>query len=163
MTKNKINKVNLIYLTAIFAGTVLSVISLFLSFVAVSSAFGHESIFLFKLGADAQWVAPSDSLVSFWSALVIVFSVVAVISCFATSGLTTAKQFANFKVKHFVFIIAGAIAIVSSVLAIIFTFCYCGELQSYYPGSAVTFTPAVGAWLIAIGSIISGIAGIINK
>ncbi len=84
--------------------------------------------------------------------------------CVAGIAIALLKMFGNVKISSMVSLIVGVITAVVAVLAIVCVFIY-GSQYSASLGelASITASPAIGAWLVAIGGVVSGVACILNK
>lgn len=161
--KAKLGTLGLVLVLIGVAGTVVSVVGLFVSWFAGSvTVLGNTTTEYYSLFHDFKIPESADV---FPQALVIVFGILAAVLAVVAVLVMLLKTFNVAKIGGFAKLLVAAATIVCGALAIVFAGSFVGSLVSVdagYFGSA-GFAPAFGAFFTGIGAIASGAATLLKK
>ena len=159
--KAKLGLFGIIMLAVAAVGVVLAVVGLcidwFTSTVEVLGKSTSEGVALFEDGLDKL----ADFPVAAVQAFAIIGLIFAVVSCAAF----VLNAFGVVQVKGIVKLIVAVLTIVMAILAIVFAFVFAGQVGGVDAGDfgGVSFTVGAGAYLLAIGSVMSGVALLLQR
>ena len=172
-SKSKGNKVGFIVLLVILVMLALAIVGVCIDWVGaknyVDSVIGgaeSETVFSklgdlfdrYKDGAD------TDDAGAF--RVMAAFAILTVILAGATTILAGITKVLGWKLFKFLLVIVSIVCAVSGVVSIITSFTYCdslvnisGGIEGWFEGGTKA-SPAIGAWLTAIGGTLAGLGGI---
>ncbi len=155
---------NIIWTAVLAVALILVIVGICVDYVSVtgSSIFGGgtlSNVGLFDMTGSNQPDAAAT-----WGTLSVVTAIITIVLCVAGIAIALLKMFGSVKISSLVSLIVGVITAVVAVLAIVCVFVY-GSQYSASLGelASITASPAIGAWLVAIGGVVSGVACILNK
>ncbi len=160
----KMSMTNIIWTAVLAVALILVIVGICVDYVSVtgSSIFGGgtlSNVGLFDMTGSNQPDAAAT-----WGTLSVVTAIITIVLCVAGIAIALLKMFGSVKISSLVSLIVGVITAVVAVLAIVCVFVY-GSQYSASLGelASITASPAIGAWLVAIGGVVSGVACILNK
>ena len=155
MAKSKMSTMTLVCTIAMAVGAVVAIVALFLNWATLSASLLGETAKI----ADVKLFDMDE----FWGVMAIIFAVITAIASVACAVVALLKSFSNFKLDAKIAMIIGIVTVACAVIALVCTFIFGGQYSDGNEYASAKVAPAIGAWLLAIGGVISGAACIANK
>lgn len=160
----KMSMTNIIWTAVLAVALILVIVGICVDYVSVtgSSILGGGT--LGNIGLFDMTGSNQPDAAATWGTLSVVTAIITIVLCVAGIAIALLKIFGSVKISSLVSLIVGVITAVVAVLAIVCVFVY-GSQYSASLGelASITASPAIGAWLVAIGGVVSGVACILNK
>ena len=167
-SKSKGNKVGFIVLLVILVMLVLAIVGVCVDWIARTTYLNDNSDTVFSKLGDLfdryKDGADTDDVGAF--RVMAAFAILTVILAGATTILAGITKVLGWKLFKFLLVIVSIVCAVSGVVSIITSFTYCDSLVNISGGiegwieGGTKASPAIGAWLTAIGGTLAGLGGI---
>ena len=165
-SKSKGNKVGFIVLLVILVMLVLAIVGVCVDWIARTTYLNDNSDTVFSKLGDLfdryKDGADTDDAGAF--RVMAAFAILTVILAGATTILAGITKVLSWKLFKLLLVIVSIVCAVSGVVSIITSFTYCDSLVNLgiegWFEAGTKASPAIGAWLTAIGGTLAGLGGI---
>lgn len=162
MAKSKKAQGSAIFSILILAFAVVAIVGLFLDYVGTSAS-----------GSVGDWGGSLNlgykklfDLEETWGTISIIAGVAAAALCALTAIVGLLKSFGGMKTGN-IGKLLGLLSLVCGIFAIVAVFVWGGQYSDGLSGdhfsAGITTSPAIGAWLVCVGSVLGGALGVASK